>query len=290
MIRVMFTGQHDIRRVSETSVSLFDNGQYTVPPIARALEYSLDETNKIATLVWDYVYDSAIYSVACGNHQTIENGNHLVDLGFTNSAGTPWMAVVKPDKTKVLEVSMPNGFISYRAFNYINLPWELHRPAVDCQKIGENYFLVAEQGHPGYAWSTGDTTSSIQITDAGEYWVFVPYGAGYISSEHITITDITNPCLFTGEQQQTSPVRAGLSCMPNPASDRVRISFQLPENSDVTISLTTLQGTEILRPVQGYYTAGTHESTINISSFTSGMYFLTLSSVHNRIVKRLIKL
>jgi hypothetical protein len=64
-----FTGQHDIRRVS----------------------------------------DSSMYSGACGNYQYIENGNHLVDFGFTNGTEYPWMVVVKPDKSKILELGYPAG-------------------------------------------------------------------------------------------------------------------------------------------------------------------------------------
>jgi hypothetical protein len=284
---VRFTGQHDIRRVSDSSVSLFDNGQYTNPRMSRALEYSLDESNKIATLVWEYIYDSSMYSIACGNHQYIENGNHLVDFGFTNS-GFPWMVVVKPDKTKVIEVSIPDGYISYRAFNYITLPWQLHRPNVECRKIGANYYLVAEQGHSEYKWSTGAATSSIPITDVGEYWVFVPYGTGHISSEHIYITDITNPCLYLDVPSRIIPAETSLKCMPNPANDQVRIIYDLQENSTVIISLISLLGTEIQRPVQGFYPAGHHEVTMNVSSVDRGVYSLTMMVDKTRIVKRLI--
>src|SRR5512138_3527317 len=60
---VRFTGQHDIRRVGNSSVTLFDNGQYTNPPVSRALEYELDESNKVATLEWEYIYDSSLTSI-----------------------------------------------------------------------------------------------------------------------------------------------------------------------------------------------------------------------------------
>ncbi len=284
---VRFTGQHDIRRVSDTSISIFDNGQYTNPPMSRGLEYALDETNKVATLVWEYIYDSAVYSIACGNHQYIDNGNHLIDLGFCNGNNT-WMVVVKPDKSKVLDFSFPNTFISYRAFDYITLPWQLHRPDVDCQRIGDNDYLVAEPGHSEYRWSTGATTSSIQITDTGEYWVFVPLGTGYVSSERLKITDLNNPCPITGITPPVIQVKTTLWCTPNPATEQARISFNLPKETRVLINLTTMQGTEIRRPVQGYYSAGIHEVIMDVSSLGKGAYILSMKTNETMVTKRLI--
>jgi hypothetical protein len=286
---IRFTGQHDIRRVSDSSVSLFDNGQYTTPRLCRGLEYSLDETNKIATLVWEYIYDSSMYSIACGSHQYIENGNHLVDFGFTNkSGGYPWMVVVKPDQSKVLEIKYPTGYISYRAFNYPTLPWQLNRPVVECQNMGSDYFLVAEPGQTEYHWSTGDTTSSIQITDTGEYWVFVPYGSGYLSSEHIIITDIMNPCIFTYVPFKDVTNDINVRVLPNPATDYTRIFFHLPSSSKVIISTHSLLGAEILNPIKGNYSAGQHEVTMESSSLNSGIYFLSIIVNETRIVKKLI--
>ena len=285
---IRFTGQHDIRRVSETSVSLFDNGQYTNPPMSRALEYSLDESNKIATLAWEYIYDSSMYSVACGNHQYIENGNHLVDFGFPNVANFPWMVVVKPDKSKILEIGFPDGYISYRAFNYPALPWQLNRPNIECRKIGSDYYLVAEPGHSEYRWSTGDTTSSIPIADEGDYWVFVPYGSGYLSSEHMTITDVTNPCLMSGAPSEDIITGISLRTLPNPANGHARILFHLPSDSQVIISLGNLMGVEVLQYEKRSYPAGNHEIMMDISSLTRGIYFLTMLVNDKRIAGKLI--
>ncbi len=285
---IRFTGQHDIRRVSDTSVSLFDNGQYTTPRMCRGLEYALDESNKIANLVWEYIYDSSMYSGACGNHQYIGNGNHLVDFGFASDGVFPWMVVVKPDKSKILEIRLPYGYISYRAFNYLTLPWHLNRPNVACQKIGSEYYLVAEPGQTEYRWSTGDTTSSILITDTGEYWVFVPYGSGYLSSEHIIITDIMNPCLFTDEPPKDVTNEINIRVLPNPATDYTRILFHLPSNLKVEISLQTLLGAEILNPIKGNYSAGQNEVTLDVSSVNRGIYFLSIVVNETRIIRKLI--
>jgi hypothetical protein len=281
-----FTGQHDIRRVSDSSITMFDNGQYTNPAMGRGLEYSLDETNKIATLIWEYVYDSSMYSLACGSHQIIGNGNHLIDFGFW--AGTnPWMVIVKPDKSKVMELSSPDNFISYRAFNYTSLPWQLQRPVIECQKIGNEYYLVAEPCHPEYRWSTGATTPSIPITETGEYWVFVPYGEGFLSSERIKITDIFNPCTQTGISPTPMADEIRLQIMPNPASEKVRICFNLSAETNVIIDLTNELGILMQRTVEGSYPAGSHEITMNALPLNKGVYFITLRTEKTQITKKL---
>jgi hypothetical protein len=254
--------------------------------MGRGLEYALDETNKIATLIWEYIYDSSMYSLACGNHQFIGNGNHLIDFGFWAGIN-PWLLVVKPDKTKVMEFSSPDNFISYRAFNYTSLPWQLRRPEINCQKIGTEYYLVAEPGHPEYRWSTGATTPSIPITDTGEYWVFVPYGEGYLSSERIRITDIFNPCTQTGISSMPMPGETRLQIMPNPASEKVRIRFNLSTGSNVIIDLTNELGILIQRTVEGCYPAGSHEIIMNAVPLNKGIYFISLRTEKNQVTKKL---
>jgi hypothetical protein len=285
---VKFTGQHDIRRRSDTTVSFFDNGQYSNPSRCRGVEYSLDETAKTATLVWEYIYDSSLHSVACGNHHYAENGNHLIDFGFTNDFSKPFMVVVTPEKEKVVEVSMPNGYISYRAFNYVNLPWQLNRPAVECRKIGGQYYLEAEAGHPEYRWNTGATSSSILISDTGEYWFFVPYGMGFISSEHFSVHNLSNPCLTTGSELVQSTQEIILSCFGNCDDNTLRVIFTLPGDSKVSACLFTLQGSSVETPLAGNYRAGHHDLKLEVPSLAPGIYIFSMVVNNTRINRKVI--
>ena len=51
-----FARQHNIARRPNGNITLFDNGQFHQPPYSRAVEYSLDEENKVATLVSEWRY------------------------------------------------------------------------------------------------------------------------------------------------------------------------------------------------------------------------------------------
>lgn len=75
-----FDRQHGARRLPNGNILLFDNGNGHTPPVSRAVEYELDETFKVATLVWEYrVAD--VLADAMGFAQRLDNGNTLICFG-----------------------------------------------------------------------------------------------------------------------------------------------------------------------------------------------------------------
>jgi hypothetical protein len=116
-----FFRQHDIRRLVNGNVTLFDNRSDLSPQYSRALEYELDEINKKAKLVWEYHDPQNTYGRFMGNVQRLPNGNTLVGYGSGPGQGVFSNVIeVKPDGTKAFALSLPAGNISYRAFRY---PW-----------------------------------------------------------------------------------------------------------------------------------------------------------------------
>ncbi|MEO8210638.1 MAG: arylsulfotransferase family protein [bacterium] len=107
-----FKYQHHIRRISNGNITLYDNGNFRTPLFSRAVEYNLDEVNKIATLVWQYRNTPVIYGSSRGSVQRLKNGNTLIGWGGTN----PTLTEVTPAGSIALEMSLPQNVISYRAF------------------------------------------------------------------------------------------------------------------------------------------------------------------------------
>ncbi|MCI0450053.1 MAG: aryl-sulfate sulfotransferase [Chlorobi bacterium] len=128
---IKFSYQHAIRRISNGNITLFDNGNYHTPPFSRAVEYRLDEGNRRATLVWEYRNNPSVYGLAMGFVQRLDNGNTLISWGSTN----PTVTEVRPNKSKVLEISLPPGVFTYRAFKY---KW---KEGSDGQIIPSGYYL-----------------------------------------------------------------------------------------------------------------------------------------------------
>lgn len=116
-----FTHQHDIRRLPNGNVTLFDNGNRHSPQRSRAVEYMLDEEKKIATLVWEYPEGSQQYSIAMGNAQRLPNGNTMVGWGYpAQGARKQALTEVRPDGSVAFDLLTDTNVVTYRAFRF---PW-----------------------------------------------------------------------------------------------------------------------------------------------------------------------
>lgn len=120
-----FTFQHDIRRLANGNVTLWDNGNYHAVAHSTAKEYQLDEVNKTATLVWSYghpggVGGNSMYFTAGGSVQRLSNGNTLINGGWRSNNQNPSMFEVTPTGTIVWELKLDPGksMTSYRAHKY----------------------------------------------------------------------------------------------------------------------------------------------------------------------------
>lgn len=119
-----FARQHDIRRLPNGNVSLFDNGEFHSPWYSRAAEYQLDEVNKTATLVSEYRYTPGnILAQAAGNATKLDNGGWFIGYGilFPTSQVKRNIVEVHADGSKAFELSLPNNVIAYRASKQ---PWK----------------------------------------------------------------------------------------------------------------------------------------------------------------------
>jgi hypothetical protein len=116
-----FSHQHAIRRLPNGNITLFDNGNFHSPSFSRALEYRLDEQNRTMELVWQFRNTPNNYGYAMGYVQRLDNGNTFIGWGTSN----PTLTEVRPDGSKALELTLPSGIYSYRAFRF---PWKENAP------------------------------------------------------------------------------------------------------------------------------------------------------------------
>ncbi len=108
-----FSHQHDVRRLPNGNLTIFDNGNLHSPRYSRAVEYQLDEINKTATLVREYKNNPETYSVAMGSNQRLDNDNMLVGWGLNNSP--PTISEITPAGEVTLYLSIPDTLVNYRA-------------------------------------------------------------------------------------------------------------------------------------------------------------------------------
>ena len=95
------------------NILLFDNGNEHTPAISRAVEYSIDETNMIAELIWDYSHPEAYVGQSMGSSQRLPNNNTLINWGTINGEGAI-ITEVDFDKNIVFEVIYPSNTNCYK--------------------------------------------------------------------------------------------------------------------------------------------------------------------------------
>jgi uncharacterized repeat protein (TIGR01451 family) len=81
-----------------------------------------------------------------------------------------------------------------------------------------------------------------------------------------------------------------LSVIPNPVNDIVRIKFFLGKASDVKIVLINSLGQQVKLVSQHQYLEGETEITFSTSDLSEGVYYVSLSSAENHVVRKIIKI
>lgn len=109
----------------------------------------------------------------------------------------------------------------------------------------------------------------------------------YITAEDKS-TLVKPECKYFDECKNTLEL-SNFKAFPNPANERVTVSFELPETIDARISLVDLAGRErqILQP-QTQFAAGSHQLDFDLSFVAEGIYLLTLYSDKGVQTQRLI--
>ncbi len=121
---LQFSYQHDVRRIANGHITLWDNGNYHKSlwgdgsyhdtAYSRAVEYELDESGPLtAKTVWEF--SDLPFSSAAGNVQRLTNGNTFIGFGFLNA---PNAMEVTPSGEKVFQLSLPKGTFNYRSFRF----------------------------------------------------------------------------------------------------------------------------------------------------------------------------
>ena len=110
-----FSHQHDIRRLPNGNITLFDDGNLHWSQLqSRGVEYKLDEINKTAELVWQFGNTPDESSAAMGNMQSLADGNRVIGWG----RGRPAVTEVTLQGKKSFELSLPLNVMNYRAFRF----------------------------------------------------------------------------------------------------------------------------------------------------------------------------
>ena len=108
-----FKKQHDARRLDNGNITLFDNGTTHDVPLSRAVEYSVNEEEMTAELVWSFTHPDNLVGLSMGSVQRLPNDNTLINWGNIAGQGTI-VTEVNLQGNIVLELRFPTQYHTYK--------------------------------------------------------------------------------------------------------------------------------------------------------------------------------
>ena len=317
-----FSRQHDIRRFSNGDLSLFDNGTFHPTEISSAVEYKVDEINKIATLV-RRIYHENIYTETEGNVQEMPNGNRIICWGQNFS---PFVSEITPNDSIAFDMSYQYFIDTYRTYKY---PWKtnLFTTNTDTLNFGNytvgspvsNQFTIYNPHNTAViiyefycsnpAFSTSVQTP-VTIQPNGSLDVPVTFKPAQDSSFSVSF-NIRNTGLINGEAQMIArqvilSVTTGITSVnnniappkqyeldqnyPNPFNPATIISYQIPVSGIVTLKVYDVLGREVKTLVNAFKSQGKYSVSFNANNLSSGVYFYQLESGNYTSIKKMVLL
>jgi hypothetical protein len=112
--------EHFVRQLPNGNYIVFDNGT-TERGYSRVVEYSIDESNMTATMVWQFIDPRHIFAPYMGNGERLQNGNTVVNYGTLSDKSLPQVEEVDSYGNVMNQIFFPNLTYSYRAYK-VDLP------------------------------------------------------------------------------------------------------------------------------------------------------------------------
>ncbi len=190
-----FKSQHDARFAGNNRISIYDNRSLGAVRTPRAVVYALDTTFGAATKLYERIEANA-ESPSMGSFRELSNGDGLVCWGQILPENRPNISYFQANGQKVCDWKFQDPHLAYRAM-CAPLPFPIDRPQIECNQQNGNLVLNVVGNFPSYRWSSGETTSIIQVADTGYYQVYVPLGVGFVGSNVIHVTDLNAACPST---------------------------------------------------------------------------------------------
>lgn len=319
---ITFSHQHDIRRLPNGNITMFDNGNLHTPNFSRSLEYQVDENNLIVSLIWAFNNEPQTYSRGMGNTQRLQNHNTVIGWGWTFGDARA-LSEIEADGTVALELSLPDTMLSYRAFKFswrtnlfITNPDSIFFesiPVGDSSTITVN--LINNFGDAINITSFYNSDSAYTVDNSAPFVLppfgvvpvnikFKPFKEGYfkdylhIRSDTDTSrvaqvlviggrTDSTISIIQDGNPQLTYRLEQNY---PNPFNPSTVIRFQISTREFVTLKVYDILGREVATLINAEIPAGNYEIEFDAQNLTSGVYVYRIQAGKFSDVKKLLLL
>ena len=123
-------------------------------------------------------------------------------------------------------------------------------------------------------------------------WVYEKDNYGVSGSDCAWVDFIVLPAIHTnigvGIQELSTGNTAQLSISPNPANDKINVSYKLQTNTDVSLKIFSANGQMVYSNDNEYKVAGTYSIGLNASLLSRGVYFISLKTNNQVVTQKLI--
>ena len=282
-----FCHQHDARILENGNLTFFDNGNNKNAQYSRMVEYELDETNLIATLVWEYIDNADDFCNWMGNAQRLSNNNTIGTWNYKSDSTS--IIEVKEDCTKVFELAFKDSFnidgnkmgvASYRAFRH-NWNGKADRPYLWLDSTNNflrlNFVQFGDSDTLKYFIYQGTNTNALQKVDSTQNNY---YEISNFSSDSTQYFRVGTRVEYDDSQEQefeekmsnlvqyqpnynisiAEPINSnyniGIFNFPNPFNPITTIKYNLPEDALVNIIIYDILGNIVKNLVYAKETTG----------------------------------
>jgi len=306
---ITFSHQHDVRRLANGNITLFDNGNLHTPPVTRSLEYQLDEENKIAVLVWKFNNDPITFAPFRGSSRRLTNHNTII--GWGNHHDPREVSEIKPDGTIALEVIFPDSLVNYRAFKF---PWKTNLFVTNPDSIFFEFVLVGDSATISVDL-INNSADPVEITgyyNADSNYVvenpvpftlppfgttplhikFIPNKEGYFKdylhirsdtettrvAQVMILAGRADTIFFTVKEDEINNYVLEQN-YPNPFNPGTTIRYSIPTQNNVSIKVYNSIGENIAELINAIQSAGSYEVSWDAGNVASGIYFYSIEAI-----------
>ena len=158
-----FALQHDVRAQADGTIRIFDNSSRRLRRRSRAIWIRLDADRRTATLVRERHHPAEVLAGTQGDAQVLPNGDTFLGWG---SQGR--ISELSPDGALLLDIRLPRGFDTYRAYRspWVGRPATLPAVAAETRADGGTTVYASWNGATEVArWQVlaGDDAASLRV-------------------------------------------------------------------------------------------------------------------------------
>ncbi len=154
------------------------------------------------------------------------------------------------------------------------------RSVEEYDPVSDTWRQLDDMPKPRHGFSAVEIDSQVFLSGGG-------INAGFSSSADTQVFTPPPIATFSAYETELPQELSVLSVYPNPASRQTTVNIELKTGARITTRVLDILGREMSVAMDEFYTAGTHNISINLPELSSGVYFLALRVNDSRLIREI---